>query len=310
MKNVYIVTFNEQDDSISSAAYLGKYENISDAKESAFSKMGNGDMLIAFEPDLNPEYTNRFGFETVDFRLAKDDDKIILERTDGSMDNIPEGLYYWSDDDTLDTFYTNDGKEWDGIVYELRKNTGKIMYKDHEKIKEGCTLEQSNPYEPDVKEIFFDKNEALEALKDYKSEILITQNNSDTYYKITEYYIQMNDYVHPDNVNILEFTKCPYIENESSRDAEVVGIVDFANGEHIEYMDKEEYLKCIREEIEYASTSGFRYKTLSTDPELRKAVDDEIYNIYGENNPHGLEYYQNIQTKNEKSKAKEKNMER
>lgn len=77
------------------------------------------------------------------------------------------------------------------------------------------------------------------------------------------------------------------VENE-----DIVGVVTYASGERFEYTDKEAYLRCIQNEIEYATTSGFRFETHSNDPELRKAVDDEMYNLYGMENPHGLEYYQ------------------
>lgn len=73
---------------------------------------------------------------------------------------------------------------------------------------------------------------------------------------------------------------------------DIVGVVSYANGEYFEYTDKEAYLRCIQNEIEYAPTSGFRFETRSADPELRKAVDDEVYNIYGMDNPHDLSYYQ------------------
>lgn len=88
-----------------------------------------------------------------------------------------------------------------------------------------------------------------------------------------------------------------FIATHLTEENAIVGEVDFENGEHIAYTSKEEYLKCVHEEIEYASTSGFRFHTLSTDPELRKAVDDEVYNIYGETNPHSVEYYQNLSEK-------------
>ncbi|MDD3415800.1 MAG: DUF5688 family protein [Lachnospiraceae bacterium] len=76
---------------------------------------------------------------------------------------------------------------------------------------------------------------------------------------------------------------------------EPVGRVTFASGEVFVYTDPEEYLKTIDEEIEYSQTSGFQYTTLSDDPALRKAVDDRVYNLIGENNPHDLAYYQETQ---------------
>ena len=75
-----------------------------------------------------------------------------------------------------------------------------------------------------------------------------------------------------------------------------VGRVSFANGELIEYTDAAEYLKAVREELPYQSTSGFRFETLTEDPQVRKAVDDAICNLYGEENPRPLEDYTGSQT--------------
>ena len=47
----------------------------------------------------------------------------------------------------------------------------------------------------------------------------------------------------------------------------------------------------VREEPPCHSTSGFRYETLTDDPEVRKAVDDILCDLYGEENPRPLEDY-------------------
>ena len=62
--------------------------------------------------------------------------------------------------------------------------------------------------------------------------------------------------------------------------------------EQIEYTDPAEYLKAVKEELPYRDTSGFRFETLTSDSEVRKAVDDMIYDLYGEENPRPLEDYQ------------------
>ena len=79
---------------------------------------------------------------------------------------------------------------------------------------------------------------------------------------------------------------------ETEPEKEIVGYVEYASGEQFEYTDKDAYIRCIREELEYSSTSGFRYFTLSKDPELQKAIDNEVYNVFGLENPHELSYYQ------------------
>ena len=66
---------------------------------------------------------------------------------------------------------------------------------------------------------------------------------------------------------------------------EVIARVTFVSGETMEFTDPQEYLQMIREELPYFSTTGFRYYTLSDDPELKKAVDDILLGFIGEENP-------------------------
>ena len=56
--------------------------------------------------------------------------------------------------------------------------------------------------------------------------------------------------------------------------------------------DTEAFLKCIRDELPYRPTTGFRYEVLTDDPSVRKQVDDMIFDFYGEENPRQLEEYQ------------------
>ena len=69
----------------------------------------------------------------------------------------------------------------------------------------------------------------------------------------------------------------------SLADAEpqIVGRISFANGEQFDYTDPQEYIAAIREELPYHPTTGFRYETLTSDPEVRRAVDAELYDLYG-----------------------------
>ena len=77
-----------------------------------------------------------------------------------------------------------------------------------------------------------------------------------------------------------------------------VGRVSFANGDAQEFTDAAEYLTCIREELEFFATTGFRFRTLTRDPAVRKAVDDIVYDFYGEENPCREEDY-NLALSNE-----------
>ena len=70
-----------------------------------------------------------------------------------------------------------------------------------------------------------------------------------------------------------------------------VGRVTFANGERMEFTDPQEYLRTIREELPMKDVTGFRFETLTDDPAVRKAVDDMVYDLYGEENPRPLEDY-------------------
>lgn len=81
-------------------------------------------------------------------------------------------------------------------------------------------------------------------------------------------------------------------QNQAQEEKPVVGRVYFANGEQLEYTDAEEYLRCVREELPYHQTSGFRYETLTQDPAARKGVNDILYDFCGEENPRSLEEYQ------------------
>ena len=70
-----------------------------------------------------------------------------------------------------------------------------------------------------------------------------------------------------------------------STDKQLIGSVSFISGETQEFTDAEEYLTCIREELPHEATTGFRFRTITQDPAIRKAVDDIVYDLYGEENP-------------------------
>ena len=91
---------------------------------------------------------------------------------------------------------------------------------------------------------------------------------------------------------------CPQTD---STNKEVIGTISYYgfNGEVrevIEYDNAESYLKAIEHELD-CNPTGFRYKTLTTNPEVKKAVDDLTYDIYDMNNPHPLEWYSSNNTK-------------
>ena len=70
-----------------------------------------------------------------------------------------------------------------------------------------------------------------------------------------------------------------------ARDKPLVGRVTYANGDAQEFTDAEAFLECVREELPYRPTTGFRYEVLTDDPVVRKQVDDMIFDFYGEEAP-------------------------
>lgn len=82
---------------------------------------------------------------------------------------------------------------------------------------------------------------------------------------------------------------------ENIKSEEVIGKIAYYGFkgeivETIEYTDKVSYLDAIKKEMFY-NPDGFKYITLSQDPQLRKAADDVVYDVYGVDNPHTIQYY-------------------
>ena len=80
----------------------------------------------------------------------------------------------------------------------------------------------------------------------------------------------------------------------TARDKPLVGRVSYANGDAQEFTEAEAFLKCVREELPYRPTTGLRYEVMTDDPAVRKAVDDIVFDLYGEKNPRQLEEYQKM----------------
>ncbi len=55
---------------------------------------------------------------------------------------------------------------------------------------------------------------------------------------------------------------------------EPIGKATFVGDDDILYYDAESFLDCIREELPYRDTTGFRYEVLTDDPTVCKAADD------------------------------------
>ena len=76
-----------------------------------------------------------------------------------------------------------------------------------------------------------------------------------------------------------------------STDKQLIGSVSFLSGETQQFTDARAYLDCIREELPHEATTGFRFRTITQDPAARKAVDDIVFDLYGEENPYREEDY-------------------
>lgn len=77
----------------------------------------------------------------------------------------------------------------------------------------------------------------------------------------------------------------------------IVGRLTFANGDVIEFTDPDKYVAAFKEELDYKATTGMTHETLTDAPEVRKAIDDAIYDLYGEENPRPLADYQQPEPK-------------
>ena len=57
--------------------------------------------------------------------------------------------------------------------------------------------------------------------------------------------------------------------------------VHIINGDTQQFTDVKAYLDCIREELPHEATTGFRFRTITQDPAIRKATDDIVRDFYG-----------------------------
>ena len=78
---------------------------------------------------------------------------------------------------------------------------------------------------------------------------------------------------------------------KTSTDKQLIGSVSFLSGETQQFTDATAYLDCIREELPHEATTGFRFRTITQEPAIRKAVDDIVFDFYGEENPCREENY-------------------
>lgn len=79
------------------------------------------------------------------------------------------------------------------IKFEIKKDNIEIAYKDRMNIKPGCTLDNLNS-DSEIIESFDTKEDAIEALKKYTTDISTFLSANGTVFDVTEYYVEGNEY--------------------------------------------------------------------------------------------------------------------
>ena len=74
-------------------------------------------------------------------------------------------------------------------------------------------------------------------------------------------------------------------ENGGEITISIFGKVTFVGDDDIFYDDADAFLDCIREELPYRDTTGFRYEVLTDDPTVRKAVKDILFDFFDVEEP-------------------------
>ena len=79
------------------------------------------------------------------------------------------------------------------IKFEIKKDNIEIAYKDRMNIKPSCTLDNLNS-DSEIIESFDTKEDAIEALKKYTTDISTFSSANGTVFDVTEYYVEGNEY--------------------------------------------------------------------------------------------------------------------
>ena len=121
-------------------------------------------------------------------------------------------------------------------TYRLLQNAKEIKYHDRYNIEAGCTVDTEGDNEPEVVKAFDNKEDALEALKEYAGSVAKIDGNS-IYFKVLEYFIEKEERDNEGeylNSDILEFSKMK-IEVMEKPSYDVVATFDT-------YKDAEQYV--------------------------------------------------------------------
>lgn len=164
--------------------------------------------------------------------------------------------------------------------FEIVQNYREINWRNKEEIEEGCTTKQDNQ-QAKVLESFDNKDEALQELWKYRTDITEYSGSAGTYYAITEYYVEENVYNEDgewvEGGDIWEYSKMPNLEKkyaETRIQPHHAGFGMYQVEEYGDSFEKEEILTAIAEQYD-------EYYILGED-ELPDDIEDIRGKIYGE----------------------------
>ena len=73
---------------------------------------------------------------------------------------------------------------------------------------------------------------------------------------------------------------------------EPVGRIEYSYGDEQTFYDTEKYIQAYEKALFEMGPMAVKSITLTKDPATHKAIDDLLWNEFGEENPHDLEHYQ------------------
>jgi len=130
------------------------------------------------------------------------------------------------------------------IKFEIKKDNIEVAYKDRMYIKPGCTLDNMNS-DPEIIESFDTKEDAIEALKKYTTDISTFSSANGTVFDVTEYYVEGNEYDEEGNI-----IACNGVWEESKMEITLVDEGGNTIGTFDNYADAEEAYNNYDEECE------------------------------------------------------------
>lgn len=164
--------------------------------------------------------------------------------------------------------------------FEIIQNYKEINWRNKHEIEEGCTTKQDNQQAKILKS-FDNKNEALQELWKYRTDIAEYSGSAGTYYAITEYYVEENIYNKDgewvEGGDIWEYSKMPSLEKKYVETRIVPhhsGFGMYQVEEYGEAFDKEDILDAIAEQYDEYYILG--------ENELPEDIEDIRGKIYGE----------------------------